>query len=437
METYNQSVCHNCLTHGCRGHNCDSDDREIHEAIPHVMEVLHENPELQQGLLDAASDTTSAAVVAPLTFGTYFSLAGDAGINSDADDSQPTEKRHRNLNSYFSDEEDHESSPSGGEEVEQETQGSEEHNSEDELPLDTFFLPPLSDSRFFLRHKDGYKKPAPSRAGGEEPTHGINTNSELFWTLHNPTEEPSTKVRGAICKAYREVKDPMDPDKWVTITDHLDSCGAFDLVQRQYLHDIKPAAQYGMHPIRMSCLESTTDWYRDVGKDYVKDADGNVNVRLAYAYDTPPSRMGKGDQPFFLTSMTTLVSEKIDILRHSQASLEGKPLALKRSIQASDGLRSYFSKITDLMQRNLLSWYEDDLVIAKDMVDNATELENDQGRSGLCSCACSPTVTSFMALNEYESLLSSLSIQEEALKAPLAHDMSRDSVEASASARIQ
>jgi hypothetical protein len=89
------------------------------------------------------------------------------------------------------------------------------------------------------------------------------------------------------------------------------------------------------------------------------------------------------------------------------------------------------------MHRNLLSWYEDDLIIAKDMVDNATELENDQGRSGLCSCACSPMVTSFMALNEDESLLSSLSIQEEALKVPLAHDMSRGSVEASASARIQ
>ncbi len=89
------------------------------------------------------------------------------------------------------------------------------------------------------------------------------------------------------------------------------------------------------------------------------------------------------------------------------------------------------------MQRNLLSWYEDDLVIAKDMVDNPTELENDQGRSGLCSCTCSPTVTSFMALNEYESLLSSLSIQEEAPTAPLVHDMSRDSVDASASARIQ
>ena len=39
--------------------------------------------------------------------------------------------------------------------------------------------------------------------------------------------------------------------------------------------------------------ESTTDWYRDVGKDYVKNIDGNVNVCLAYAYDTPPSRVGK------------------------------------------------------------------------------------------------------------------------------------------------
>jgi hypothetical protein len=89
------------------------------------------------------------------------------------------------------------------------------------------------------------------------------------------------------------------------------------------------------------------------------------------------------------------------------------------------------------MHRSLLSWYEDDLVIAKDMVDNAAELENDQGRSGLCTCACSPTVTSFMALNEYESLLSSLSIQDEALIAPLAHDMSRNSEEPSVFARVQ
>ncbi len=174
----------------------------------------------------------------------------------------------------------------------------------------------------------------------DEPTHGINTTSDLFWTLHNPAEETPLRIRGAICKAYREVKDPMDPNKWITITDHLDSCGAFDLVQRQYLHDIKQAAQYGMHPIRMELPR--------------------IHNRL--------------------------VTEKADILHHAQASLEGKPLMLKRSIQASDSLRGYFSKISDLMHRNLLSWYDDDLVIARDMVEHPAELGNDQGRSGLCAC---------------------------------------------------
>ena len=48
----------------------------------------------------------------------------------------------------------------------------------------------------------------------------------------------------------------------------------------------------------MSCLESTTDWYRDVGKDYVKDVEGNVNVRLAYAYDTPVLSYGQGRSTF-------------------------------------------------------------------------------------------------------------------------------------------
>jgi hypothetical protein len=119
MDTYNQSVCHNCLVHGCRGHNCDENDREIHEAIPEVMAVLHENPDLQQGLLDAADDTTSAAVVAPLTFNTYFSLVGDANIDYDDDDALLARNRHQNINSYFSGEEDDQSSPSGGEEVDE------------------------------------------------------------------------------------------------------------------------------------------------------------------------------------------------------------------------------------------------------------------------------------------------------------------------------
>jgi hypothetical protein len=73
------------------------------------------------------------------------------------------------------------------------------------------------------------------------------------------------------------------------------------------------------------------------------------------------------------------------------------------------------------MHRNLLCWFDDDLV------DNAMELDNDRGGSGMCSCTCSPTVTSFMALKEYENLLASLSLQEKAEDAPRAHDITRDS----------
>ncbi len=147
IPTISPSVTIAYLVHGCRGHNCDENNREIHEAIPDVMAVLHENPDLQQGLLDAAADTTSAAVVAPLTFNTYFSLAGDASIDHDDDDALQARHRHQSINSYFSDEEDDQSSPSGGEEVDDETRDDEELGSnEDEPPLDTFFLPPFSDS---------------------------------------------------------------------------------------------------------------------------------------------------------------------------------------------------------------------------------------------------------------------------------------------------
>jgi hypothetical protein len=119
------------------------------------MAVLHGNSELQRGLLDAAADATSAAVVAPLTFGTYFLLAG---IDDHDVDKPQVSHRHQDITSYFSGEDD-DSSPSVGEKVVQQTRNDEDQDyeedvQEDELPLDSFFLPPLSDSSFFLRHKE-------------------------------------------------------------------------------------------------------------------------------------------------------------------------------------------------------------------------------------------------------------------------------------------
>jgi hypothetical protein len=69
-----------------------------------------------------------------LTFNTYFSLAGDANIDHDHDDDDAQQARHRHqkINSYFSDEEDDQSSPSGGEEVDGETRDYEELGSNED-----------------------------------------------------------------------------------------------------------------------------------------------------------------------------------------------------------------------------------------------------------------------------------------------------------------
>ncbi len=71
-----------------------------------------------------------------LVFDTYFSLTGNDHIDSNEDVVQHASRK--SITSYFNDEDDSLSSPSGGEEVGRD----EEHNSEEEtLPLDSFFLP--------------------------------------------------------------------------------------------------------------------------------------------------------------------------------------------------------------------------------------------------------------------------------------------------------
>jgi hypothetical protein len=75
------------------------------------------------------------------------------------------------------------------------------------------------------------------------------------------------------------VKDPTT-NAWVERTQFLDSCGAFNMISRSDLHDIRPASLYFMRPMRMRTIEETTSWYQDVGKSYARDASGNTLVRL-------------------------------------------------------------------------------------------------------------------------------------------------------------
>ena len=432
IDTYNEAVCHNCLQRGCNGHACDPNDYAVHLAIPEAVAIINDNPFLRQSLLNAPGTDTASAVVAPMTFNSFFANRDAQNHEDDLETSDDGEGDSGNtnmtapatFNSFFNEDEDDSqspSTPSGGVQTddtpvttdttsETGTQNvleqDQEANGVDDMQLDTFFLPPLP-------HRTStnidVNRNSTENADLQEPAHGITVWSKAFWALHNAATDK--EVHGAICKAHRDAPDPNNPDKWVTILDCLDTCGAFNLVQREYLQEVKPASEYGMLKIRMACLEHKTSWYADVGKDYVKDADGNVNVRLAYAYDNPPMRKD-ASEPFFLTSLSTLVKEKVDMTHHMEASLKGKPTHLRRKVeprsstgalkQPAQGNR--FLKKLDWFKRNFLSWIQDDQDIAKAVA------EPDPHGNGQCLC-CAPA-SNFKSLQEHNQWLESLGTSE-------------------------
>ena len=114
----------------------------------------------------------------------YFSLAGNDHIDPNENVAQHASRK--SITSYFNDEDDDSSSPSGGEEVGEGERDDEEHNSEEEtLSLDSFFLP-LNQNSLDKR----VKLAVMSQLMASTPT----ANSDLFWTLHNPIEEPSPRI---------------------------------------------------------------------------------------------------------------------------------------------------------------------------------------------------------------------------------------------------
>ena len=478
IDTYNEAVCHNCLQRGCNGHACDPNDFAIHEAIPIAVDIINDDPYLRNSLQNAPGTDTAAAVVAPMTFNSFFANRDarhqqDGSESSDYSDGEggvtsttPSATFRSFFNEDVEDDNSPSTTPSGGVQTDDPSTTTDitsktgttsspnqiealeqEADDDEELPLDSFFLPPILHRASTETTDIDVNRNSTENSEYDGPTHGITVTSEAFWTLHNASSDK--EVTGAICRAYRKVHDPKNPDKWLTVLDCLDTCGAVNLVSREFLEGVMPAEHYGMHPIRMKCLEAKTGWYKDVGKDYVMDADGNVNVRLAYAYDNPPMRKGVSE-PFFLTSMTTLVKEKVEIGHHMETSLKGKPTQLKRKVtpisstgaakKPSQGSR--FLKKLDWFKRNFLSWLEDDKAIAKALVEpdpkgcgtclcsrpdnkHKTLQEHDQwlascttsetAKDGCeCSnkCSCCPTVSSSMSLHEYNQLLLSLETSE-------------------------
>ena len=245
--------------------------------------------------------------------------------------------------------------------------------------------------------------------------------SKTYWTLHSDNfcgkQESKNTSEGTICSASHQILLPQKKDassqydeankrhNWVERTQFLDTCGAFNIITRGELHDIKPAAKYNMRPMRMKCLETTTGWYKDVGISYAKDEKGITRKRLAYAYDGEKNK----NKPFYLIAMTTLVDERIDLQYHMRMALQGTTAMLRRMPKLEpfkyNKPRSYLAipatESTCLLQQEVTAQFSDM------SIDNLTKEDLDTNEPVQSyECRCTPRVVESMSSDDYQHMVS-------------------------------
>ena len=203
------------------------------------------------------------------------------------------------------------------------------------------------------------------------------------------------------------VKDPTT-NAWVERTQFLDSCGAFNMISRSELHDIRPASQYGMRPMRMRTIEETTSWYQDVGKSYARDASGNTLVRLAYAYDN----QRKSEDPFYLICLSTIVEEGIDSNYHNRESCAGRVPMLRRvAPPMTENNKKSQAKLAKPMGsgkpkpkvgkkgKARRSRHHESLLAQLEVEELAWQIHDE------CQCKCTPRVVRDMAYEDYQAMV--------------------------------
>jgi hypothetical protein len=194
-----------------------------------------------------------------------------------------------------------------------------------------------------------------------------------------------------------KTKSLGEKHQWVERTQFLDTCGAFNIISRRELHDIKPASHYGMSSMRLKSLESNTSWYRDVGKSCAKDEHGKTVVRCAYAND-------KGDPskpPFYLIAMATLVDERIDLQHHMKHSLLKETKPLRRMPKVNP-----FEKPNRLNYLAVPATPNTCLLQQSHEVEATKKADIDESQCGLCSCQ--PRVVEHMSQDEHHNMVTDI-----------------------------
>jgi hypothetical protein len=188
---------------------------------------------------------------------------------------------------------------------------------------------------FFTRFEDGNLSPCANV--------GIECDSALYHQLHQTVEgkplwqqeaialKATVGDKGKIAVGLADILVPGEKDKssWQTRKVYLDSCGSFPLIQKEELHDVKDAAEYGLPQMRFSTLESKTSWYDKVGIMRLRIRNGPIHNIMAYAYTTKPTVAHSDTGSFYLFDMSTLLDLDVDLRAHMVESRNGNCIPLR------------------------------------------------------------------------------------------------------------
>ena len=172
---------------------------------------------------------------------------------------------------------------------------------------------------------------------------GIESTSTLYHQLHQVIEDKplwqheatnlksTTGGKGKIAVGVANILVPEENGNpsWQTRKVYLDSCGSFPLVQKEELHDVKDAAEYGLPRMRFSTLESKTSWYDKVGIMRLRIQNGPTRNIMAYAYTTKSTVSHSNTGSFYLFDMSTLLDLEIDLRAHMLESRDGNCVPLR------------------------------------------------------------------------------------------------------------
>ena len=142
--------------------------------------------------------------------------------------------------------------------------------------------------------------------------------SSLFYTVHASqhsasTDDAKASEVGNICRGKILVTLPNKAESSDVMTKELaaleDPGGSKNIAQRELLHNVKPAHEYGLPPISMTTIDGQSPWYREAGELHFTDETSQPIVILCYVQDAKIP----GHSDFVLISNNTLVDLEADM----------------------------------------------------------------------------------------------------------------------------